>query len=190
MKIILASKSPRRREILKIFTDDFEIVKTDVDESFNNNFDPLTNIMSLSKKKAASIELDDDSLVISADTTVFVGDKIYGKAETRQQAFEQLKSLSAKTHSVVTGFTIRSNKKTIVDYQTTKVSFKTLADKDIDAYLDTMEWKDKAGSYAIQEKAACLIDKIEGDYLNVVGFPITKIYDYLKLYFETDLLRR
>lgn len=190
MKILLASKSPRRREILKTFTDDFEVVKTDVDESFNENFDVVTNIMALSKKKAASLDLDDEEIAISADTSVIIGDKILGKAGSREEAFDQLKSLSGKTHQVITAFTLRSKTKMVVDYVSTEVVFKDFSDDEINAYLDTGEWEDKAGSYAIQGKGTALVDQIHGDFLNVVGLPISKIYDYLKLYFDLDLLRR
>lgn len=189
MKIILASKSPRRKEILKLFTDEFTVIKTQVDEIFNYDYDTLTNSMSISRKKAASIDCNEDSLVISADTIVLSEDKVLGKAASSEEAFKELEQLSGKTHQVITAFTIKSKNKTVVDYEITKVTFKNLTYEDIWAYINTGEWKDKAGSYAIQGKGSTLIKNINGDYFNVVGLPISKINDYLKNYFNVDLLR-
>lgn len=189
MKIILASKSPRRKEILKLFIDDFEIIKTQVDETFNYDYDIITNSMSISRKKAASLELDPNSIVISADTIVLCNKKVLGKAMSSELAFKELKELSGKTHQVLTSFSIKSKTKTVVDYEITNVTFKNLTDEDLWSYINTGEWEDKAGSYAIQGKGSALIKSIKGDYFNVVGLPISKIKDYLKNYFNLDLLR-
>lgn len=189
MKIILASKSPRRREILSLFTNNFEIIKTEVIENFNDNYDILTNIMAISRKKASSIKTDLDSIIISADTIVLLDNKVLGKAGSAEEAFKDLSLLSGKTHQVITAFSIKSKTKTIVDYEITKVSFKDLSDDDINSYIKTGEWEDKAGAYAIQGKGSALVEKISGDYFNVVGLPISKINDYLKVYFTFDLLR-
>lgn len=189
MKIILASKSPRRKEILSLFTNDFKIIKTDVKENFTDDYNILTNIMSISSKKASSIEVDLDSIIISADTIVLLENKVLGKAGSEEEAFNYLRLLSRKTHQVITAFSIKSKTKTIVDYEITNVSFKDLSDDDINSYIKTGEWKDKAGAYAIQGKGSALVEKINGDYFNVVGLPISKINDYLKVYFTFDLLR-
>ena len=189
MKIILASKSPRRKEILRLFTDEFTVIKTEIDETFNYDYDTLTNSMSISRKKAASIECDYDSLVISADTIVFSDNKVLGKAAFPEESFKELEQLSGKTHQVITAFAIKSKDKTVVDYEITNVTFKSLTNEDIWAYINTGEWEDKAGSYAIQGKGSTLIKNINGDYFNVVGLPISKINDYLKKYFKADLLR-
>lgn len=190
-KIVLASNSPRRKNILKTFTNDFIQVSPEVDETFDPNFDIETNIMSLARKKSKSVSHDyPDSIVIAADTIVVKNDKILTKAEDEDQARKFLKDLSNSSHYVYTGFCIDlyNENISVVDYQVTEVKFKKLSDSMIEAYLKTDDWNNKAGAYAIQSRASIFVDYIKGDYLNVVGLPISLISDYLLEYFSYDLM--
>ena len=182
--IILASKSPRRKELLSFITDDFKVDSADVDETLPQNIKPDKAGEYLSKIKAEPFR-SSDNIVIGADTVVAIGDKILGKPKDKHDAFLMLKSLSGKEHSVFTGVTIIKNDKTKlleIDGITektetfsvqTKVKFFELSDDEINKYISTNEPFDKAGAYGIQGKGSLLVEKIDGDYFNVVGLPIS-----------------
>lgn len=191
-KIILASKSPRRREILQKFTQDFEIKQVYSDESFDEKFDLITNIMSVSRNKGKKLSEDfPNKVIISADTIVVYNNEILHKPKNEKEARNYLKLLSNKTHKVITAFSIISleDEISVSDYVTTEVKFHYLTNEIIDEYIKTLEWKDKAGGYGIQGYGSILIDYIYGDFYCVVGLPISKLSLYLKNYFEINLLR-
>lgn len=176
--LILASKSPRRRELLSLITTDFVVKSADVDEALPEDFPPQKAVEYLSKIKAEPFN-NGENIVIGADTVVAVDGKILGKPADRQQAFEMLKSLSGKYHSVFTGVTVIKPEKSVTFSVETKVKFFDLTDDEIDSYIATGECDDKAGAYGIQGKGSLLVEKIDGDYFNVVGLPISKLNKYL-----------
>ena len=191
MKIILASKSPRRRDILNIMGVDFEIDVADVDESVSDGLSPVEAVCEISKRKACAVlrrHSDEDCIVISADTVVVIDGKIIGKPKDEEDAVNIIKSLSARTHEVYTGFTVCSNEKSKTDFEVTKVHFKALCDDDIRRYVATGEPMDKAGAYGIQQKGNLFVEYIHGDYYNVVGFPISKICVTIKELFGINIL--
>lgn len=189
-KVILASNSPRRREILGKFIN-FEVVTAEVKEDNDFYKSPETLVMALAFEKANSVAIKhEDAIVIGADTVVEIEGEILGKPKSREDAKRMMEKLRGKTHKVITGFSIidLSSDKKYMDYEVTEVVFKDLSDEDIEAYLNKAEYMDKAGAYGIQEEAALFVEKIEGDYLNIVGFPISKIYTVLKDNFDLSLL--
>jgi septum formation protein len=190
-EIVLASASPRRLEILRQCGIEPRIIKSNVDESIKAHENPEQIAMSLSFKKALDVSKRiKTGLVIGADTIVVVEDSILGKPESETHARHMIQILSGKTHKVITGFTIidPETKIKIVDYETSEVVFNKLSDTEIDSYIDSREYLDKAGSYAIQGKGAMLVSRINGCYFNIVGLPISKINQSLNLYFNYNLL--
>lgn len=177
-KIVLASSSPRRREILERFNIDFEIIKSDIDEKTSSDEDPIQVVMSLAFQKAEDItnKIDFDAIIIAADTVVYM-DRILGKPKNEKDAYRMLESLSGKEHYVITGIAIVDTNlgKKIIDYEITKVKFRELQPEKINRYIETGEFKDKAGAYGIQGYGEILVDWIEGSYSNVVGLPIVKL---------------
>lgn len=176
--LILASKSPRRRELLSLITTDFEIKSADVDETLPKGISPQDAVEYLSRIKAEPFNNGTDT-IIGADTVVAVDGKILGKPCDRQQAVEMLKSLSGKYHSVFTGVTVIKPENTVMFSVETKVKFFELSENEINNYTATGECDDKAGAYGIQGKGSLLVEKIDGDYFNVVGLPISKLNKYL-----------
>jgi len=190
-KIILASNSPRRKEILTNVGVEFSVMGSDIEEVVRVGEKPESVVMALAFEKAVDIasRVDDNSIIIAADTIVYK-DSILGKPVDDQDAFKMLKSLSASSHEVYTGFTIlRANTNLkITEYVKTKVVFKDLDDDTIDKYIKTKEPIGKAGAYAIQGYGSTLIDSIEGDYFNVVGLPISRLSEVLKKNFDFAIL--
>ena len=172
--LILASKSPRRKELLSLITDEFEIKSADVDETLPNGITPKEAVEYLSKIKAEPFANGVDT-VIGADTVVCIDDKILGKPTDRNDAFNMLKALSGRHHSVFTGVTLITPDDTVTFSVETRVKFFKLSDTQINEYIKTGECDDKAGAYGIQGKGALLVEKIEGDYFNVVGLPISAL---------------
>ena len=187
MKLFLASKSPRRREILSNLDIEYELIDCEIEEKINFEEDPCTVAMSISFQKcnAASKEVTAGNLIISADTIVVISNKILGKPQNNEDAFKMLSFLKGKPHKVITGYTIieSGSEKKYTGYAITDVYFKDYSDDVINWYIDTEEPLDKAGAYGIQGKGSLLVEKISGDYFNVIGFPISKIVDDLKKYF-------
>lgn len=176
--LILASKSPRRKELLSLITDDFIIKSADVDESLPDGICPDKAVEYLSLIKAEPFKNNTDT-VIGADTVVSVEGVILGKPKERADAFTMLKLLSGKVHSVFTGVTVIKPSSTTTFSVETKVKFFDLTDSEIKDYIDTGEPFDKAGGYGIQGKGALLVEKIDGDYFNVVGLPVSTLKKYL-----------
>lgn len=191
-KIILASASYRRRDILKKHNIHFGIITSDIVENIDDSNFPETSVMSLAFQKAVDVsrKIDSDSLIIAADTIVYFDGKIIGKPKDKAEAIETLKKLSGQTHSVYTGIAIiktNSNEK-VVDYCRTKVKFRILDDEMIRKYISASEYMDKAGGYGIQDKGALFVESIDGSYSNVVGLPIVKLDILLKKYFQINLI--
>lgn len=176
--LILASKSPRRKELLSLITENFEIKTANVDEALPEGITPDKAVEYLSKIKAEPFANGVDT-VIGADTVVAVDGKILGKPANRQEAFDMLKTLSGKYHSVFTGVTIIKPEDTVTFSVETRVKFFDLTDDEINAYIATGECDDKAGAYGIQGKGALLVEKIDGDYFNVVGLPVSLVNKFL-----------
>ena len=175
-KIILASASPRRRELLSLITTDFEVITADVDETVDENETPENTVMMLSKKKAMAVSsLHKGRKVIGADTIVVCDGKILGKPVSRKNAEEMLKMLSGRTHQVLTGVTITDGEKTETFFVASDVTFFRLTDEEISAYAESGESDDKAGAYGIQGKGSLLVEKINGDYFNIVGLPVSAL---------------
>jgi len=182
-KIILASQSPRRRDLLKQIGLKFETDPSNYEEDMALKMEPnkLAEFLSLGKAKDVA-QRHKDSIIISADTIVAIDGEVFGKPKTPERAKYMLQKLSGRAHSVITGFTIidtGTNKQASKSVET-KVYFKNLSENEIDAYIATGEPLDKGGGYAIQGLAALFVEKIEGDYFNIVGLPILALTTELK----------
>ncbi len=179
--IILASKSPRRKELLSFITTDFSVKSADVDETLPQGITPDKAVEYLSKIKAEPFKNEND-IVIGADTVVALDGKILGKPRDDADAFATLKMLSGREHSVFTGVSVIKGEKIETFSVQTKVKMFELTDEEIEEYIATDEPFDKAGSYGIQGKGSLLVEKIDGDYFNVVGLPISRLNRVLKLF--------
>lgn len=179
--IILASKSPRRKELLSFITTDFAVKSADVDETLPQGISPDKAVEYLSKIKAEPFKNEND-IVIGADTVVALDGKILGKPRNYADAFATLKMLSGREHSVFTGVSVIKGEKIETFIVQTKVKMFELTDEEIEEYIATDEPFDKAGSYGIQGKGSLLVEKIDGDYFNVVGLPISRLNRVLKLF--------
>jgi septum formation protein len=180
-KIILASKSPRRKSILEQVGLKFSIVASDFDETKIKFKTPQEMVEKLSFEKAKIVAAKyPKTVIIGADTTVIFKKEIIGKPKSKQDAIRILKLLSGNTHEIVTGFTVMEGKKSITGHIVSKAKFKKLSDAEIRAYVATNEPMDKAGGYGIQDKGGLFIESITGDYFNVVGLPIFAVSKALK----------
>jgi septum formation protein len=175
MNLILASSSPRRRELLARLTSDFVVVPSRVDEIETGA--PAKRAVEAARAKARAVGRTERGVVIGADTIVVVGDEILGKPETRDQAKQMLRRMSGRVHSVLTGLCVwnTETKEERTHCEETQVTFRSLDAEEIEAYLDTGEYRDKAGAYAIQGAAAKFISRIQGDYTNVIGLPLCRL---------------
>ncbi|SHJ52852.1 Maf family protein [Tepidibacter formicigenes] len=192
MKIILASSSPRRRELLLNLNLKFKVIKSEVKESVDINSNPKTVAMSLAFQKALDVanKVEESEIVIGADTIVVFDNEILGKPNDEEDAFNMIKKLSGKYHEVITGISVirLSDNKKVVDCEITKVKMKDIDDYKIRRYIDTKEPMDKAGSYGIQGYGSLLVEKIEGDYFSVVGLPVAKLEEILSRHFGINII--
>jgi nucleoside triphosphate pyrophosphatase len=189
--IVLASASPRRRQILEDYNIKHRVVKSNISEKIDANKEPREIAMSLAFQKAHSIALDyKDSIVIGADTIVEYKGMILGKPKDEDEAIKMLKILNGKEHNVITGISLihLNNNIKVIEYEETKVKFRNLEEVFIKKYVNTKEPLDKAGAYGIQGYGALLVEKIEGCYLNVVGLPLSKLQILLYKYFNISIL--
>ncbi len=185
--LILASKSPRRKEILEGLGLAFRCESPLVDESHPPKVEPSLLVRELALRKAEAVRLENPTdLVISADTIVYHRGRILGKPKDENDALVMLRLLSGDTHTVYTGYAVRSMYRTVCDFCATEVRFRNLDDEEILNYIKTGEPMDKAGAYGIQGIGALLVDGIEGDYLNVVGLPAAPLIACLKDNFGFD----
>ena len=184
--IVLASKSPRRQELMKGIGLEFSVITKDVDESYPSNMSVYDVAPFLSLKKAKAFndeELPENYMVITADTVVIVDDEILGKPKDTEGAYEMLNKISGKKHSVITGVTIRTNDKVKTFSVVSKVSFETLDNEEIEYYVNNFKPYDKAGAYGIQEWIGYIgVNYVEGSYFNVMGLPTQKLYKMLKAF--------
>jgi len=182
-KIILASSSPRRKELLELTGLRFRTDAVDYQERMDSDLEPhrLARFLSREKAKTAARRYD-DAIIIAADTFIVFKGRVLGKPRTRTEALKMLELLNGKAHSVITGFTIidASNRRTLSRTVETKVWFKTLTRDEIASYVRTGEPLDKAGAYGIQGLGSVIVKKIEGDCFNVVGLPLSALMDSLK----------
>ena len=194
LKIVLASKSPRRKKLLSQLGIEFQVVPSTGDEIISSQ-NPEDVVLELAKQKASEVALTQpDSLVIGADTIVVYKGRILGKPTDEYEAIQMLQQLSGNVHQVFTGVSLikTSNDKRVLAktsfFQQTKVTFSTLSEREIEAYVATGSPLDKAGAYGIQDDwGAVFVENIEGDYYNVVGFPLNRFYRELKQ-FEPSLV--
>lgn len=180
--IILASKSPRRQNLLKELGFDFEIKTKDIEEIYPQELTRESVAIFLSELKASAFvsDLKENDLVITSDTIVCLGDEIIGKPKGREDAIKMLSKLSGNKHEVITAVTLLSKEKQHTFYEETAVYFKSLTVSEIEYYVDNYEPFDKAGSYGIQEWIGYIgIEKIIGSYFNVMGLPVKRVYEEL-----------
>jgi septum formation protein len=182
-EIILASASPRRKELLELICLQFKVDPGDYKEDMNLKLSPheLARALSLEKAKSVAGKYN-NAIIIAADTFVIIRGQTLGKPHTEEEARRMLVLLDGSTHSVITGFTILDTDtgKKISRSVETKVTFKKLTEKEIDAYVKTKEPLDKAGAYAIQGLGSILVKRIEGDYFNVIGLPLCPLVECLR----------
>ena len=181
MKIVLASGSPRRRELLSMLGAEFEVIPAKGEEKTEAGLTPAETVVSLAKAKAEEVAFFcGDALVIAADTVVSIDGDILGKPASHEEAAEMLRRLSGRTHEVYTGLCIRCGGKTLCGFEETMVRFKALEPSEIESYAKTDEPMDKAGAYGCQGLARKFIEKIDGDYFAVMGLPVHKTYEICK----------
>lgn len=192
MDIILASQSPRRKELLgQMGLKGFKIIAPDVDETMEENLSPAQTVEELSMRKARAVAEyveDEDALIIAADTVVALDGGILGKPADEREAFGMLSALSGNRHRVYTGVTVLKGSRSITSHEETIVTFRELDPEEIMDYIATEEPMDKAGAYGIQGLGALLVSGIEGDYFNVMGLPVFRLGRILSA-FGVDLLK-
>ena len=183
-KIILGSASPRRKELLSGLGVEFEV---DTRNRFEENYpcntpqEQIPEVLAEGKSYGFHRPLQNNEILITSDTLVLCEGHVMGKPHTREEAYQMLRLLSGRTHKVITGVTIRNSEKTLTSSDTAIVHFKDLSDKEIYYYIDTFKPFDKAGAYGIQEWIGYIgIDKIEGSYFTIMGFPVHLVYDMLQ----------
>ena len=188
MKIILASNSPRRKELLGGLGVDFEVKELKgVDESYPDTLPAKDVAEYIATEKAAAYTVQEDELLITADTVVIVGQDILGKPEDAADACRMLRELSGKTHQVVTGVCLTTSKEQRRFSVTTDVTFKQLSDAEIEHYVDKYKPFDKAGAYGIQEWIGYIgVTALNGSYYNVMGFPVQRVYEELTTHFKLN----
>jgi septum formation protein len=179
--LVLASQSPRRREILQTAGISFRVEAAEVEESVLPGEAPAAYVRRLARAKAEAIA-EADGPVLGADTIVVVDERILGKPSDCEDARRMLKLLSGREHIVMTGVCLRHGAKAVVDAAETRVRFIALSDQEIQEYVDSGEPLDKAGAYAIQGLASKFIDRVQGCYFNVVGLPIAMVYGHMKAF--------
>lgn len=186
MKIILASASPRRKELLEMIGIKFEVITSNADETFlpNLTIEEQSKRLAYIKAKAVYDKTEGERIVIGSDTLVVKDDKIYGKPQGREDAIEMIKKLQNGTHKVITSVCTLSQKDgkylEQVDCDITEVTLKKITDEEIVKWVDSGNAYDKAGSYAVQSEFGVHIDKINGNFFSVMGLPVHKLYDMLK----------
>ena len=178
--LILASQSPRRKEILQAAGIPFQVRIGNVDESVLNGEAPMSYVRRLAAVKAMAVKRDAGDMILAADTTVVAEGEILGKPENDDDAKRMLRKLSGRSHEVLTGICLFSGSKLQIDAESTTVYFAALSEEEIEQYVASGEHHDKAGAYGIQGRASKFIQRVEGCYFNVVGLPISLVYRHLK----------
>lgn len=179
--LILASQSPRRRELLSMLGVEFTVVTADIDETMNPRLPPEQEVARVCAAKAEAVaRLHPDDLILAADTIVVLDGKVLGKPHSPKEAEEMLRSLSGRAHRVMTGFCLYSGGQAKTHVEITAVRFRSLSDGEIRAYVATGSPMDKAGAYGIQDQAGVFVQSLEGDYYNVIGLPICPLATCLR----------
>lgn len=180
MNLILASASPRRKELLGLFHVPFTIRVADIDETMDPNLVPADEVGRVSRMKALAVRREADDVVIAADTIVVCEGRVLGKPHSPEEAIQTLKLLSGRDHQVMTGVTVVRGEEVQTFTEVTDLHFRELTDKEIHAYVATGEPMDKAGSYGIQGGAALFCSHMVGDYYNVMGLPVCRLGETLR----------
>lgn len=180
MNLILASQSPRRKELLGLLGIPFTIQVSQADETMEPGKSPAQQVAEVSRRKALATVVSAEDVVIAADTIVVCDDVILGKPKDRQDACRMLKMLSGRSHQVMTGMTVRYGSQLYSCTEITDVTFRELSDREIERYVDSGEPMDKAGAYGIQGGAAVFAEKLCGDYYNVMGLPVCRLVQVLR----------
>ena len=180
MQLILASQSPRRKELLGLFRIPFAVRVADIDETMDSALPPYEEVARVSRLKAEATPRESEDVVIAADTIVVGQGEILGKPTDEADAYRMLRLLSGKDHQVMTGMTVLRGGQALTCTEVTDIHFRELTDKEILAYIRTGEPMDKAGSYGIQGGAALFAEKLVGDYYNVMGLPVCRLGQLLK----------
>ena len=175
MSLILASQSPRRKELLGLFGIPFTVRVADIDETMDENASPFDEVGRVSRLKALAVPREDEDVVVAADTIVVCQGKILGKPRDEAEAIAMLRLLSGKDHQVMTGMTVLKGEQCITCTEVTDLHFRELTTKEITDYVATGEPMDKAGSYGIQGGAALFCERMCGDYYNVMGLPVCRL---------------
>ncbi|MBI4079558.1 MAG: septum formation inhibitor Maf [Candidatus Levybacteria bacterium] len=182
-QLILASESARRKQLLEKMGIPYKVVPSNVEERLNARLKPKAQAIALSRQKAEAVAAKyKNAIVLAADTFVVLNDKIIGKPISEIDAKRMLRKLSGKPHNVITGFTIvdSATKKSVSNAVETTVYMKKISEKEMDSYIKTGEPMDKAGAYAVQERGALFVKRIDGDFFNVVGLPIFAVSQALR----------
>ncbi len=180
MNIILASQSPRRRELLGLFHLPYIVRVADIDETMDPGKAPCDEVARVSRAKALAVEREDEDLVIAADTIVVCENQVLGKPRDEEDAKAMLRLLSGRDHQVMTGVTVVKGDMARTITEVTDIHFRELSEQEIAAYVATGEPMDKAGSYGIQGGAALFAEKMVGDYYNVMGLPVCRLWQILQ----------
>ena len=175
MNLILASQSPRRRELLGLTGLDFVVRVADIDESMSPGKAPFDEVAWVSRLKALAVQREPEDVVIAADTIVVCGGTVLGKPRDEEDAFRILSLLSGRSHEVMTGMTVLRGDELVTHTEVTRIHFRQLHPDELRAYIATGEPMDKAGAYGIQGGAALFADQMEGDYYNVMGLPVCRL---------------
>ena len=179
MRVILASQSPRRRELLGLFHIPFTVHAADIDETMDPALQPCDEVARLSLAKARAIPCQADDLVIAADTIVVLEGKVLGKPANQEEAKAMLRALSGRAHQVMTGVAVVRGETALVHTEITDIRFRELSEAEICAYVATGDPMDKEGAYGIQGGAALFAEYLQGDYYNVMGLPVCRLWKML-----------
>lgn len=179
MNLILASQSPRRRELLALFRVPFTVRAADIDETMDPEKSPYDEVARVSRCKAEATPRENTDVVIAADTIVVCAGRVLGKPHSEAEAKEMLRLLSGRDHQVMTGMTVLKGDRAVSLTEVTDIHFRVLSDREIEAYVATGEPMDKAGAYGIQGGAALFAEKMVGDYYNVMGLPVCRLWQIL-----------
>ena len=180
LTLILASQSPRRRELLGLYHIPFTVRVADIDEAMDPAKSPAEEVARVSKLKALAVEREENDIVIAADTIVVCAGQVLGKPRDEADAQRMLRLLSGRDHQVMTGYTVLRGETAVTHTEITDLHFRELTDAEIDGYIRSGEPMDKAGAYGIQGGAALFCEKISGDYYNVVGLPVCALGQTLR----------
>ena len=179
MQLILASQSPRRKELLGLFHIPFTVQVADIDEAMDPSKSPQEEVSRVSRLKALAVAGNSEDVIIAADTIVVLEGNVLGKPVDRRDAIRMLTALSGRDHQVMTGVTVVRGSRILTHTEVTDIHFRPLSQAEILRYVDTGEPMDKAGSYGIQGGAALFVEKMHGDYYNVMGLPVCRLWQML-----------